>query len=171
MDFIISRWKNLNRGLQRLILLGVAVVIGIGLLIELVNNPKPAYLAMFWYQIIFLPVLAIHCIMKGTYCKKSLKTKIFLIVAFSGVYIFLWGRMVMDIPYLLMGQYESVKGQPEREWRRWFLKVPITEYVDIGGKTINFFISSNMSDNPEKYYYIEYLPHSKYAIDIKEIRK
>lgn len=169
MSFIISRWKNLNRGLQRLIVLGVVVAIGIGILIALVNNPKPAYLAMFWYEIIFLPILGIHYIKKGTYCKKTLKAKIFLITAFSGIYIFLCGPMLMDIPNLLMGQYESVKGQPKRVWNEWFLKVPIKEHVTVDGKAIIFFISSNMSDNLQKKYYIEYLPHSKYAIDIKEI--
>jgi glucan phosphoethanolaminetransferase (alkaline phosphatase superfamily) len=174
MNFIIFRWKNLNTGLRWLIFLGTTgaiflLVLAISKLIETLDSPKPVYLFIFWFQIIFFPTTGMLYIMKRKYYKNALKAKIFLIAAFSGIYIFLWGPMVMDIPNLLIGQYESVEGQPEKIWMR---NKSLTDQVYIGGKEVAFFINSNMrgKEKKQKYYHIEYLPHSKYAINVKEIR-
>ncbi len=80
------------------------------------------------------------------------------------------GPMVMDIPNLLMGQYQSVEGQPEKVWKP---QKSFTHHVSIGGKDIEFVMGTKLreKENRQKYYQVEYLPHSKYAIDVKELEQ
>lgn len=144
------------------------VFCGIDWLIKSLPSPKPVYLFFFWFQIIFCLVVVLISFKQKPDDKWG--TKLYLIVALVCFYIFLFGSMFMDIPNLLLGQYESVEGRPEKVWhpRKSFM-----EHVNIGGKNVEFFMESKMreKENRQKYYHVEYLPHSKYVIDIKEIEK
>jgi hypothetical protein len=172
-----SHWWILDRVFQCLLSFGLIVAAGfimflvfwgIDWLIKSLPSPKIVYIFFFWFQLIFC-LLVILLVCKQQY-KGEWGTKLVIIVMLIGGYIIFLGPMVIDIPNLLMGQYESVEGQPEKVWKN---QKSFTHHVYIGGKDIEFFMGTKMreKENRQKYYHVEYLHHSKYAIDIKEIEK
>lgn len=155
------------------------IVIG---LIKWSHNPKPIYIFFFWVQLIvylLVIIFAISYVFKlreerysNRWGMKLLtwSVRLFVIVICSNISIYLIVPMAKDIPNLLLGTYDSVKGQPEKVWH---YHKSFTEHVYIGGKDVEFFLESKMGEkeNKQKYYYVEYLHYSKYAVNVNQIEK
>lgn len=177
MKFQRSRGWHLDSVVQGLysvgLLIGVLFImvlgfLGIDWLIESLSSPKPVYIFFFWFQLVFCLLMIL------LFCRLPYKgeggTKLFILTILIGGYMIFLGPMVMDIPNLLMGQYQSVEGQPEKVWKP---QKSLTHHVSIGGKDIEFVMGTKLreKENRQKYYQVEYLPHSKYAIDVKELEQ